>query len=200
MKKSFTQKKNFGNGTTPVINKMIISLGELRMKKLMCFALIMIFQLSPVFGGDKTHSPPKKYEKIYTFARKQNQKVYHHQAVLIAKAILIFSEKYDLNPDIVTGLVSVESTFDHGASSRKRALGLMQINYKQWKDDPAFRKIVKREKDLFDPTVNIEAGCYILSTLKSKHNKNKRKYVNAYLGGKGHYERVLKSIQKFKDS
>ena len=147
------------------------------------------------------HSPPKiavfespksdKWNDIYFFAKSRNHRVFPKMAEIISDNVVKYSEQYDINPDIVISLMAVESNFNYSTVSDKNAIGLMQVVYKYWKDDPEFKKIVRKENDLFDPELNINAGCYILSVLKKRHKNNRRKFIDAYYGAPGHYERVM---------
>ena len=73
----------------------------------------------------------------------------------------------------------------------------MQVVYKYWKDDQDIKEFIKQEKDLFDPELNIRAGCLILSKLKKKH-KDIKKYLNAYYGESGYFEKVSMAFSRFK--
>jgi soluble lytic murein transglycosylase-like protein len=142
------------------------------------------------------HSPPelvstksKEWENIYAYIKKRNNKVYPKFAAEITDYVLHFSEKYNVKWPIIVSVMAVESNFNYSAVSNKNAVGLMQIVHKIWKDDEDYDDIIEEEDDLFDPERNIEAGVLILSKLKEKH-KEPRKYLNAYYGGTGYYEKI----------
>lgn len=147
------------------------------------------------------HSPPRiaviesakpdKWNSIYFFVKSRNHKVFPKLSEIIADGVVEYSEKYNVNPDIVISLMAVESNFNYSIVSNKNAIGLMQVVYKYWKDDPGFKEIIRKEHELFDPELNIQAGCYILSVLKERNKNDRRKYLNAYYGAAGHYERVV---------
>jgi soluble lytic murein transglycosylase-like protein len=65
------------------------------------------------------------------------------------------SVRAGLDPDLVLGVVTVESGFHQYAISDKGARGLMQVM-------PFWNKVVKQPSSLFDPQVNLRFGCSIL--------------------------------------
>jgi soluble lytic murein transglycosylase-like protein len=65
------------------------------------------------------------------------------------------SVRAGLDPDLVLGVVTVESGFHQYAISDKGARGLMQVM-------PFWNKVVKQKSSLFDPQVNLRFGCSIL--------------------------------------
>jgi soluble lytic murein transglycosylase-like protein len=145
---------------------------------------------------EQVHAPPilqsaktKEWEDIYAYIQKRNYRVYPRLAAEITDHVLEYSEKYKVKWPIVVSVMTVESNFNYSSVSNKDAVGLMQIVHKYWKDDPDYKKIIEKEIDLFDPQLNIEAGCLILNKLKKQH-KDPRKYLNAYYGGTGYYEKV----------
>lgn len=65
------------------------------------------------------------------------------------------STRAGLDPNLVLGVVTVESGFKQYAISDKGARGLMQVM-------PFWSRIVKQPTSLFDPQVNLRFGCSIL--------------------------------------
>jgi soluble lytic murein transglycosylase-like protein len=74
----------------------------------------------------------------------------------IAAAVIRYSEKYDLDPDLVTAILLVESSARPWARSPKGALGLMQVM-------PAMMRPMGIAGNLSTIETNIEAGCLILA-------------------------------------
>ena len=151
------------------------------------------------------HAPPvaviespksQTWEDMVSYIQSRNKKVYPKLAQEISDYVIEYSEKYNINPHIVISMIDVESEYNYASVSKKNAVGLMQIVYNCWKDDPDFKRIVSEEKDLFDPKLNIEAGCLILKKLKKKH-KNIRGYLNAYYGGTGYFEKVYVAFGRY---
>lgn len=154
--------------------------------------------IQPVHGPPSISSQnSKEWEDIYGYILSRNKKVYPKFAAEITDHILEYSEKYGVHPDIVVSIIAVESNFSYWSVSNKNAVGLMQVVYKYWKDDEDVDDILDEEDDLYDPELNIKVGCLILSKLKNQH-KDIRKYLNAYYGGTGYYEKVSAEFSKFK--
>jgi soluble lytic murein transglycosylase-like protein len=74
----------------------------------------------------------------------------------IADAVVRYSEKYDLDPDLVTAILLVESSARPWARSPKGALGLMQVM-------PSMMRPMGIAGNLSTIETNIEAGCLILA-------------------------------------
>ena len=77
-----------------------------------------------------------------------------------------YSEKYDLDPYLVTAVINVESNFKPDAVSHANARGLMQISVKtgKWAAGKLGMKNYASD-DLFEPETNIKIGCWYLSSL-----------------------------------
>jgi soluble lytic murein transglycosylase-like protein len=74
----------------------------------------------------------------------------------IGAAVIRYSEKYDLDPELVTAVLLVESSARPWARSPKGALGLMQVM-------PAMMRPMGIAGNLSTIETNIEAGCVILA-------------------------------------
>ena len=74
----------------------------------------------------------------------------------IARAVMRWSRDYALDPDLVLGVIYVESTARPDARSPKGAMGLMQIM-------PHMRRQIGLAGNATTIESNIEAGCAILS-------------------------------------
>ena len=128
--------------------------------------------------------------KDVEFIQHVNPKVSKSAAESISSYVNTYSNKYELDPNLVISLMSVESDFKQKAVSPKNAYGLMQVSHNSWKKDPGYKKIVPDKRQLSHPRINIEAGCFVLSELR-KQDKNR--YVSLYLG-----ERNCEYLQKIK--
>ena len=74
----------------------------------------------------------------------------------IARAVLRYSAKYDIDPDLVTAVIMVESSALPSARSPKGAMGLMQVM-------PAMLEPLRLVGNFTTVESNIEAGCLILA-------------------------------------
>ena len=85
------------------------------------------------------------------------------------------AKKYNLDPDLVTSVIAVESNFDPKAVSRKNAHGLMQLL-----PETAAQLGVK---NIDDPAENIDAGTRYLRDLLQKYNNDVALALAAYNAG-----------------
>ena len=88
------------------------------------------------------------------------------------------AKKFNLDPNFLAAVASVESSFDPLAESSSGALGLMQIKWPQ----TAIELGVTKKSDLFNPCLNIDAGASYLANLFSKF-KSKLFALAAYYQG-----------------
>ena len=95
--------------------------------------------------------------------------------------ILEYSEKYQLDKDLVYAVIECESGFETDAVSKAGACGLMQLmpNTFLWITDSE-----EGELDIFDPETNIAAGCKYLKYLYGRFD-NLETILAAYNAGEG---------------
>ncbi|KYH34018.1 soluble lytic murein transglycosylase precursor [Clostridium tepidiprofundi DSM 19306] len=111
--------------------------------------------------------------------------------------VIMYAEKYDIDPLLVYAVIKAESNFNPNATSCKNAIGLMQIT-------PSTAKwIAKRmgihgfnTDKLYDPELNICMGCWYLNDLNKEFNNNIDLVLAAYNGGRGNVNKWLK-IKKY---
>ena len=92
--------------------------------------------------------------------------------------------RHSVNPQLVAAVIHVESAFNPRAVSRKGACGLMQLL-----PETAKRFGVKKKKDLFDPSKNLEAGVKYLKWLTKRFGGDVQKILAAYNAGEGAVDR-----------
>jgi len=109
---------------------------------------------------------PKGYSKRKTACNKYS--------ALIAEV----AKKYDLEPELVMGVVKVESSFNPDCKSRVGAAGMMQVM-------PRTGKHMKCDSDLHDPEVNIDCGCRVLRRYLDRYDGNIVYALSAYNAGPG---------------
>ncbi len=109
-------------------------------------------------------------------------------------------EKNDLDPALVYGVIRAESGFDPDAVSRAEARGLMQMTPKtfEWVQTMIPGSEELTADDLFDPKVNIQFGCELLSLLLS-HYENESTAICAYNAGIGNVDSWLENPEYSSD-
>ena len=84
------------------------------------------------------------------------------QRLMLLKKIHRAARQAELNPDLVLGLIQIESAFNQYAISRVGAQGLMQVM-------PFWKREIGRENDnLTDVDTNLSYGCRILQFYMQK--------------------------------
>ena len=91
------------------------------------------------------------------------------------------ADKYDLNPDLMHAIISVESGYNPKAVSNRGARGLMQLM-------PATGKRFGG-RQLSDPKQNLEAGARYLAYLLDKFDNRLTLAIAAYNAGEGAVQR-----------
>ncbi len=110
-----------------------------------------------------------------------NRNLSREQANLMAEAILAFSKYYQVDFRLITGVISVESSFRTDAISSSGAIGLGQLK-------PATAQWLGVANP-YDPIENISGMSRYLSYLINKYNGNLDQAVSAYYQGPGATDR-----------
>jgi soluble lytic murein transglycosylase-like protein len=103
-------------------------------------------------------APPSAVDEasIARVLARENPQLAGPELARIARAVLRYSAKYDLDPDLVTAVIMVESSALPSARSPKGAMGLMQVM-------PAMLEPLRLVGNFTTVESNIEAGCLILA-------------------------------------
>jgi soluble lytic murein transglycosylase-like protein len=94
--------------------------------------------------------------RIAALMRRVNPTLSEVESARIGQAVLRSSERFELDPELVTAVLLVESSARPWARSPKGALGLMQVM-------PHMASGMQLAGNLTTIESNIEAGCWILS-------------------------------------
>ncbi len=94
---------------------------------------------------------------IYNYIREHYTKVSKVVAFAIAETIINQSEKFHVPPELILGIIEVESEFTPRAKSKAGALGLMQV-MPEWVPKLG----IEKERDLYEIDINIESGIKVL--------------------------------------
>ncbi|MCJ7691009.1 MAG: lytic transglycosylase domain-containing protein [Clostridiaceae bacterium] len=114
--------------------------------------------------------------------------------------IIVYSQRYDVDPHLVAAVIRAESNFKEDAISHRDANGLMQIMPETgaWIAENMKLKDFKIEK-LNDPEINIAMGCWYLNNLNKEFDGNIDLVLAAYNGGRGNVQKWLKDSEYSKD-
>lgn len=82
-----------------------------------------------------------------------------------------YSSEYNLNPNLVFGVIKTESNFNPDAGSNAGALGLMQIMPEtfDWLQTYKDGEVTLSTDSLYDPETNIKYGCLFLRFLLDRY-------------------------------
>ncbi len=107
--------------------------------------------------------------------------------------ISLYSQKYGLDPYLISAMIYCESTFRSDAVSSVGATGLMQImpSTGRWLAEKIGIKNFTAQM-LYRPSVNIEMGCYYMRFLLDRYGENVHNAIAAYHSGQGRVDGWLK--------
>jgi soluble lytic murein transglycosylase-like protein len=101
-------------------------------------------------------APSADHDAISRVLSRVNGQLSESERVRIARAVVRYSAKYQLDPELVTAVLMVESRGLPSARSPKGAMGLMQVM-------PAMLEPLGMAGNFTTVESNIEAGCLILA-------------------------------------
>ena len=116
------------------------------------------------------------------------------EAQSIARWVYFYSVRFELSPELLLGLIAVESRFDHFAVSNVGARGLMQVM-------PFWKKELGSESDnLFEIETNIRYGTAILRHYIDRYKTVDRALAayNGSLGRAKYPNKVFAQMKRFK--
>jgi len=130
---------------------------------------------------------------IFLYIDKKFQIIPRTVAVDIAEQVLRLSKQHEVSPELVVGIIQVESAFNPMAISKANARGLMQV-MPEWA--PKFG--LKKVSDLHDIDTGIECGIKVLKIHIEEGKGNISKGLYYYVGKDDKYSsKVYESMGKF---
>jgi soluble lytic murein transglycosylase-like protein len=115
------------------------------------------------------------------------------EAGVIAHWVYVYSVRFDLSPELVLGMIAVESQFDRFAVSHAGAIGLMQVM-------PFWKKELGLPHDnLLEIETNVRYGCAIIRHYIDRYKKMDRALAayNGSLGRNKYPNKVFANMKKF---
>lgn len=133
--------------------------------------------------------------EVYNIVFRNTPKKFQKKVDKIAKAILVESNKYNIDPVFIASIIKTESSFNPLAKGTSGEVGLMQL---MPKTGEYIAKKIKLNKykgadTLRDPVKNIKIGVAYINYLRQKFDNTAYKYVPAYNMGPGN---VIKSLNR----
>lgn len=103
-----------------------------------------------------------------------------------------YSQRYNVDPCLVSAVIKAESNFDEKAMSHRGAYGLMQImpDTALWIAENMKLTDYKVEK-LYENEINIAMGCWYINNLNTEFNGDIDLVLAAYNGGRGNVQKWL---------
>ncbi len=116
------------------------------------------------------------------------------EAKTIARWVYVYSKKQKLSPELILGVIAVESQFDHFAVSNVGAVGLMQV-MPFWK-----KELGKPDDNLLSIETNVRYGCAIIRHYLDRYKTVERALAayNGSVGSKRYPRKVFAKMKKFK--
>jgi hypothetical protein len=133
------------------------------------------------FGEQAATIANSGHTSVLSYIRRYNAKLDPDQASMMADAIILFSQKYNVDYRLLTGVLAVESAFKSDAISSSGAIGLGQLK-------PATAKWLGVVNP-FDPIDNIAGTTRFLSWLLNKYNGSLDHALAAYYQGPGYLDK-----------
>jgi len=118
------------------------------------------------------------------------------EAETIARWVYIYSQRFDLSPELILAVIAVETNFDHFAVSNVGAHGLMQVM-------PFWKKTLgSKDDNLFEIETNIRYGAAILRMYKDRYHSLDRALAayNGSLGSRRYPKKIYAAMKRFKAS
>jgi Transglycosylase SLT domain len=144
-----------------------------RMKHRMIVILAMVITLFSTSSFSQDNSSEQPSDPLAKAIMKLQPKHNVEVASIIAREINKYAQEYNMDPELILGLIMVESEISPFALSDKGAVGLMQVRYKTWKEEPELKDNgVDARHKLFWIDANIKCGTAILKKYYDESNHN----------------------------
>lgn len=123
--------------------------------------------------------------------RRVNRRLDAITAREMAFATLKAAKRFRLPPELIVGVIIVESHAKPTAKSSCGARGLMQVRPVFWDKPLMAIGVIKTRTDYHDHVKGIYAGAYVLRHYLSKHKEDLPRALRAYSGGASNYHKKV---------
>jgi len=132
-------------------------------------------------------------ENICSYIKIRYTRIPKEVAASIADNVIIFSDKHEMLPQLLVGMIEIESQFNPMAISKKDARGLMQV-MPEWV--PKLK--INNVNDLHDVDIGIEAGIKVFKIHLNEAKGNISKGLYLYVGKNLEYvDNVYSAVGRF---
>jgi hypothetical protein len=128
----------------------------------------------------------KLRDDIYTYIKTRYTRIPKEVASSIADNVMLFSKQYKTSPELLIGMMEVESRFNPMAVSSADARGLMQV-MPEW--IPKFN--IENVNDLHDIDVGIESGIKVFNIHLGEAKGDVSKALYLYVGKNAEYAKEV---------
>lgn len=171
--------------------KQIVALKEVEARWQRKSKILLSKQIDKCMKVDREHRLLTAKKEKVAFERslteaitKLQPKLDEKMAKRISVEIITRCLEKNLDPILVTALIWRESRFNPMAHSSKGAVGLMQVRYSTWKEDPVLKdNSVDAKYKLYWIDLNIKCGTEILSKYYEEANCDMAKALYRYNTG-----------------
>jgi soluble lytic murein transglycosylase-like protein len=144
---------------------------------------------NPLF--DNSEDLLKKHIEVYI--KKRYSKTPKIIAKEISKKVIVLSNQYNISPELLIGMIEIESTFNPFLQSSKGARGLMQV-MPEWVPKLGLEDV----NDLHEIRIGIESGIKVFLIHLEEADGNISKGLYRYVNGDSSYvEKVYSAVGRF---
>jgi hypothetical protein len=128
------------------------------------------------------HMIIKKRNKIIYYIKGKYKNIPNVVVEKIADEVVSLSDEEGVPVPILIGIVSIESSFNPSAASKKLARGLMQVRWDVWKTDLKKVLELKSQFDLHNVKEGLQAGIYVFKHYMDKNEGDMSLALYDYVG------------------
>jgi soluble lytic murein transglycosylase-like protein len=129
------------------------------------------------------------YPRYFSFIKSHNRRLSDKEADAITSSILLFSERYQVDPRLVVALIIAESDFKPTTTSHKGAMGLGQLMPDEAR--------TLRLSNPYDPVQNVAGAVYLLRGRLDKYSKGQDLNMQHIILALASYNAGMGAVKKY---